>query len=65
MSWLSKWLGIDRNKKVRRAVDDALHALLRRFLEDVKPKYLAALTGAGVPEAIALIGWNRIMAELD
>lgn len=65
MSWLSKWLGLDKNEKVRDAVDDALHALLRRFLDDVKPKYLAAMKGAGVPEVIALVGWNRIMAELD
>ena len=65
MSWVSKALGLDKNKKLGNVINDALHTMIRRFLEDNKAKYLAAMQKVGVSSFVAMAGWNALMAELD
>ena len=65
MSWLSKKLGLDKNKELRDRINAALKMATNSEVRKLQSKFMSALTAKGVSLEDADTAWYVLMDVLD
>jgi len=65
MSWLSKKLGLDKNKELRDRINAALKMATNSEVRKLQSKFMSALTAKGVSLEDADTAWYVLLDVLD
>ena len=65
MSWISKKLGLDKNKELRDRINAALKMATNSEVRKLQSKFMSALTAKGVSLEDADTAWYVLMDVLD